>query len=140
VHCGSLLPMKPAHYTALMATLFPWIVSCGGGTLTLAVLPSSTTLDPTPLIPLPYVQLQAKLSNGTLPTGVQWTSSAACIPVNKTGQVNCNITCDGVIESHVVASADGQTASATVTCNYHTSASVQPDEAVDRNDQPSELH
>lgn len=141
MHCGSLLSMKPAHYT-VMVILFPWMLSCGGGTiipLTLSVVPPATTLNPTPLLPFPFVQLQARLSDGTLPTGVQWTSSAACVPVNKTGQVGFNITCNGVITSQIVASVDSQTASTTVTCNYHSSASVEPGQTIDRSERSPEL-
>jgi hypothetical protein len=95
----------------------------------LSISPPATTLNvDTPgsgYSNFPYVQLEASLSDGTTPSGVQWTSSAACVPVNKTGQVGCNITCDGVIKSNVVASVDRLSASGTVTCNYHTEVSVE---------------
>jgi hypothetical protein len=118
--------MKRALLATVAPLVLPFMVGCGGGTLplTLTVLPPATTLNvDTPgsgYSNFPYVQLQPSLSNGVTPSGVQWTSSAACVPVNKTGQVNCNVTCAGVIRSTVVASVDGLSASATVTCDYHT--------------------
>lgn len=125
--------MKPALYAAVATFVLPPMVSWGGGTLTLSVLPPVTTLNVdsvgTVYSNFPYVQLQPRLSNGTTPSGVQWTSSAACVPVNNTGQVNCNVTCAGVIKSTVVASVDGFSASATVTCDYHRTVSVEPQPA-----------
>jgi hypothetical protein len=136
IHYRILLPMKPALFAATATFVLPLMVSCGGGTLSLSVLPPVTTLNVnsvgTVYSNFPYVQLQPRLSNGTTPNGVQWTSSAACVPVNKTGQVNCNVTCAGVIESTVVASVDGVSGSGTVTCDYHTTASVEPQPTSER--------
>ena len=120
--------MKRSLYATAAVLALPVLVSCGGSSLTLTVLPSATTLDVdtygSGYSNFPYVQLQPRLSNGATPSGMQWTSSAACVPVNKTGQVNCNVTCAGVVTSTVTASANGVSGSATVTCDYHTSVSV----------------
>ena len=128
--------MKLPLYIAGTGLLFPLMLSCGGGggMLTLTVLPPATTLnvDTGIYTNVPYVQLQPRFSNGTTPSGVRWSSSAACVPVNTTGQVDCNISCAGVIKSTVVASAGGVSGSATVTCDYHTSVSIEPQPALEK--------
>jgi hypothetical protein len=124
--------MKRSLYATAAVFALPVLVSCGGSSLTLTVLPSATTLDfdtyGSGSSNFPYVQPQPRLNNGTTPSGMQGTSSAARDRINKTGQVNCNITYAGAIKSTVTASVHGVSGSATVTCDDHTSVSAtRPD-------------
>ena len=69
------------------------LLSCGGGELSLAVKPASASIF-TDYTNGTYqgVELTAALSNGAVPTGLQWKTSQACVAVGITRRDHhCNL-------------------------------------------------
>jgi hypothetical protein len=71
------------------------------------------------------VDLTATLSNGAVPTGVQWTTSDGCVAIDPsrtqdTNTVVCNFTCDGSRTGVITATAQGISGTSTVSCTWIT--------------------
>lgn len=67
--------------------------------------------------------LTATLSDGTIPTDIQWATTDACIApgnnVQNTTTVVCNFTCGtGSATATITATAQGLTAAAKVACTW----------------------
>src|SRR5882724_7928375 len=104
-------------------------VSCGGrggmtAPLVLAVTPAvaraSTDFSLNQFTP---ALLTATLSDGTIPTNIQWTTTNGCIApgsnLQNTTTVVCNFTCGtGSATATITATAQGQTATSSVACTW----------------------
>ncbi len=121
----SLASMKRAFLAiAVLIAICSLVLSCGGGGLSLAVEPASASIF-TDYSNGTYqgVVLTATLSNGAVPTGLQWKTSQACVAVGNNTQntttVICNFTCGiGTMTATITASAQGLTGKSSVTCTW----------------------
>jgi hypothetical protein len=101
---------------------------CGGGggmaPLVLGVTPSSAnTFVDFEAGTFSSATLTATLSDGTIPTDVQWTTSQGCVAISSNTNTNSvsvvgNRTCGGVVTSTITAAAQGLTGKASVTCTF----------------------
>jgi hypothetical protein len=87
--------------------------------VTLSIEPSYSTLVRTNQPAEFFLQLKPILSNGAIPTAVQWTSSNGCNPVNQSAIVFCNDSCGGTTTATITATTQGMTATAQVVCQSH---------------------
>lgn len=106
---------------ATIATL-----GCGGGEMgrTLTITPPAPSITTNNLSgKFGVVVLNAKFSDGTVPTNVHWSGGNECIPIDKTevGSSNlamCNLMCSGTSSVIISATAEGVTGTSKVTCTW----------------------
>jgi hypothetical protein len=100
---------------------------CGGGgkaPLVLGVTPSSANIFVDfEAGTFSSATLTATLSDGTIPTDVQWTTSQGCVAISPNTNTNTvsvvgNRTCGGVVTSTITATAQGLTGNSSVTCTF----------------------
>jgi hypothetical protein len=119
---------QPLLATLVLIATCSLALSCGGGSmaqpLSLIVQPASASAFTN--YATGYYQgatLTATLSNGAIPTGVQWKTSNACVAVNNnanTTTVICNFSCSGAATATITATAQGLTGTSSVTCTWTT--------------------
>ena len=108
----------------LLIAMCSFLLSCGGGSMGLTVLPGSSNIF-TDLTHGTYLSalLTATRSDGSAPTGLQWKSDNACVLVGNniqnTTTAICNFTCRaGTIKATITATAKGRTGESVVVCTW----------------------
>jgi hypothetical protein len=125
---SAILPGVKRPSLAIFALVITCLtgLSCGGGSmLSLSLQPAAASIS-TNYEQGTYsdVVLTATLSNGTVPTDVQWKTSVGCVAIDPTRTQNtntvvCNFTCGpGTAKATITATAQGLTGTSSVTCTW----------------------